>query len=293
MSVDARWNSGYKPATFDGRDYPFVPQVLGFDPVPSSRNDWMPSPFGIRNQLDGDSDVHCCVSCAITTCIEILDNEEIEDETQRLSVLHHYYHARKSKRDLGSVMIRKGLNVASSKGICPFEYHPYPISIENAMRKPTLEANRAAKNNRIIYDAAMGSYCYRNILYVRDINNWRSALRAKRPIVFGFWLTRCYCEINTNDPIHGSVASIPSNGTGHAVLAVGYDDAAKQIIVQDSRGAGFADEGYWYLPYSVIQFPGLIDQAWIIDMSLSPLSRQKIDFLRWFFLPPESQFFNV
>ncbi|MBN1516085.1 hypothetical protein JXA32_05915, partial [Candidatus Sumerlaeota bacterium] len=29
------------------------------------------------------------------------------------------------------------------------------------------------------------------------------------------------------------------------------------------------------------------------DLSLSPLSRQKIDFLRWFFLPPESQFFNV
>jgi C1A family cysteine protease len=36
---------------------------------------------------------------------------------------------------------------------------------------------------------------------------------------------------------------------GQAVLAVGYDDANKRLIVRNSWGKGWGDEGYFYMPY--------------------------------------------
>jgi C1A family cysteine protease len=36
---------------------------------------------------------------------------------------------------------------------------------------------------------------------------------------------------------------------GHAVVAVGYNDAKKQVIVRNSWGATWGDQGYFYMPY--------------------------------------------
>ena len=43
-------------------------------------------------------------------------------------------------------------------------------------------------------------------------------------------------------------ASEPVLG-GHAVAAVGYDDAAQCFIIRNSWGAGWGDRGYCYMPY--------------------------------------------
>jgi C1A family cysteine protease len=39
---------------------------------------------------------------------------------------------------------------------------------------------------------------------------------------------------------------------GHAVLAVGYDDTAKSLIVRNSWGEKFGDKGYFYMPYEFV-----------------------------------------
>ena len=38
---------------------------------------------------------------------------------------------------------------------------------------------------------------------------------------------------------------------GHAILAVGYDDAKKALIVRNSWSAAWGDHGYFYMPYEV------------------------------------------
>ncbi len=47
------------------------------------------------------------------------------------------------------------------------------------------------------------------------------------------------------------VLDIPGvmNGFGHAMLAVGYDDARKAFRIQNSWGRGFGDGGYAWLSY--------------------------------------------
>ena len=37
---------------------------------------------------------------------------------------------------------------------------------------------------------------------------------------------------------------------GHAVCAVGYDDAKQCLIVRNSWGADWGDHGYFYMPYA-------------------------------------------
>ena len=57
----------------------------------------------------------------------------------------------------------------------------------------------------------------------------------------------------------------PSIG-GHAVVAVGYDDAKKRLIMRNSWGTGWGDRGYFYLPYEYITTPNLAADFWTIRL---------------------------
>jgi hypothetical protein len=63
---------------------------------------------------------------------------------------------------------------------------------------------------------------------------------------------------------------------GHAVLAVGYDDASQRFIVSNSWGSGWGMKGYFTIPYSYLTDNNLADDFWTIGMvvlfSLPPSS---------------------
>jgi C1A family cysteine protease len=49
---------------------------------------------------------------------------------------------------------------------------------------------------------------------------------------------------------------------GHAVLAVGYDDAKQRFTVQNSWGTSWGDKGFFYMPYEYLTNPNLADDFW-------------------------------
>src|SRR5438067_1441439 len=51
---------------------------------------------------------------------------------------------------------------------------------------------------------------------------------------------------------------------GHAVLAVGYDDAKKRFLVRNSWGTGWGMNGYFTMPYDYLANRGLSDDFWTI-----------------------------
>jgi C1A family cysteine protease len=51
---------------------------------------------------------------------------------------------------------------------------------------------------------------------------------------------------------------------GHAVLAVGYDDAERRFIVRNSWGIGWGQKGYFTIPYEYIANRNLADDLWTV-----------------------------
>ena len=53
---------------------------------------------------------------------------------------------------------------------------------------------------------------------------------------------------------------------GHAVLAVGYDDASQRFIIRNSWGPGWGQKGYFTMPYAYITESNLADDFWTIRL---------------------------
>jgi C1A family cysteine protease len=53
---------------------------------------------------------------------------------------------------------------------------------------------------------------------------------------------------------------------GHAVLAVGYDDAQQCFIFRNSWGEGWGMKGYGTMPYAYLLDGDLSDDFWVITV---------------------------
>ncbi len=51
---------------------------------------------------------------------------------------------------------------------------------------------------------------------------------------------------------------------GHAVMAVGYDDAVKRFIVRNSWGIRWGMKGYFTMPYAYLADRNFSDDFWTI-----------------------------
>jgi C1A family cysteine protease len=51
---------------------------------------------------------------------------------------------------------------------------------------------------------------------------------------------------------------------GHAVIICGYDDNTMELILRNSWGTYWGDNGYFYLPYEYLKYCG---DLWIITKS--------------------------
>ena len=66
---------------------------------------------------------------------------------------------------------------------------------------------------------------------------------------------------------------------GHAVMAVGYDDATREFLVRNSWGKDWGLKGYFKMPYSYLTTAKLSSDFWTIrgvDQSVStPKNKNK------------------
>ena len=67
-----------------------------------------------------------------------------------------------------------------------------------------------------------------------------------------------------NELVGESVAECKKNG--HAVVAVGYDDAQQVFIMRNSWGTGWGMQGYFTLPYAYLIDPHLASDFWQITL---------------------------
>lgn len=227
--------SGFRLGRYDSRDYIYLARK-------SPENSAAAGRIIIEHDVpvvDQGNIVPCCVSVAVTTCLEVLDqNEDIP-----LSFMYNYYWARTSRRSLGVLDIRQGLDAAASYGICIKAFHDVQLDREGATTKPNQAAYKEAMKRRIAFDPAISSWSYEHFTNSNRIIGWRNAIQQGAPVIIGFDLTDAYKNI----PYNGNTHILPVNDVafdGHAVTVMGYDDGydngslgSGAFFVRDSRGS--------------------------------------------------------
>jgi C1A family cysteine protease len=176
----------------------------------------------------------------------------------------------KMKGDTGAYL-RKTMGAMVLFGVPPEEYWPYTDDGEKFDKEPPAFCYAFAQNYKTIQ-------YYRHdppgVLPGAVLERVKAHLAGGHPSMFGFTV---YSSIELADKRGAIPFPGPSERIlgGHAVAAVGYDDRIKiatassggecmgALLIRNSWGKGWGDNGYGWLPYEYI-LHGLAEDFWSV-----------------------------
>jgi len=99
----------------------------------------------------------------------------------------------------------------------------------------------------------------------RSLAQVNGCLAAGYPFVFGVTVYESF----EGDAVAKSgvlLMPLPTEKTvgGHAVLAVGYNDAKQVFVIRNSWGSDWGQKGHFTIPYAYLLDPNLADDFWTI-----------------------------
>lgn len=158
-------------------------------------------------------------------------------------------------KDDSGAQIRDGVKSVATVGVCDEAGWPYLVT--KFAKKPTKSLYTKAKKNLAIQYTRLNNTA---------INELKTCLASGNPFVFGFTV---YQSFEGDKVAKTGVLTMPSKTEsaigGHAVMAVGYNDARKAFIVRNSWGDAWGEKGYFHMPYDYITSTDLADDFWTIS----------------------------
>lgn len=156
-----------------------------------------------------------------------------------------------------------GMNLLISGGVAPETDFPYPTAAQQ--RDPWFERYflPATPSAKVQEDA--GLYKGGTIQQITKLSQIKQSLADGYPVTFGFLV---FNSMFTDQVAHTGLMTVPDLQTdtldgGHATVAVGYDDARQVLILKNSWGPSFGDQGYLYMPYKYFDMGlGLVADGW-------------------------------
>ena len=246
-----RYAYGWLPDIPDNRDHMYG--AVRRAAIPAT----LPPKVDLRpkcSPVEDQGELNSCTANALAGALEFLmtkDHVKFSD----MSRLFIYYNERVIEHSVkidNGAMIRDGIKTLVKQGACTEQKWPYNIAKFAA--KPTKACYTEALNFQIL------SYARINAL-----DELRACLADGYPVVFGFSV---YEGFESPQVAKTGVVDLPKNNEklvgGHAVLAVGYDDKAKRLIVRNSWGSDWGMKGYFTLPYGYVTNRNLSDDYWTI-----------------------------
>lgn len=174
------------------------------------------------------------------------------------SRLFIYYNERTMEGTIDSdagAMIRDGIKSVAAQGVCKETTWPYNIA--KFATKPTPKCYTEAKSHKVVL--------YQRL--TQTAPQLKGCLASGYPFVFGFAV---YASFESPAVARTGHAPMPAPGEkqlgGHAVIAVGYDDANQWFIVRNSWGATWGMKGYFTLPYAYLLDDNLSDDLWTVRL---------------------------
>ncbi len=201
-----------------------------------------------------------CTANAIAAAIQFDQMKQSLPRVFTPSRLFIYYNERVIEHTVDSdsgAQIRDGIKSVARQGDCPEAEWPYVVA--KFRIKPPAGCYADALKYKVI--------SYQRL--VPALTQLKGCLGSGYPFVFGFTV---YESFESAPVARTGHASLPQPGEraigGHAVAAVGYDDARQWFLVRNSWGARWGLQGYFTLPYAYLTDRNLADDFWTIRLVL-------------------------
>ena len=157
--------------------------------------------------------------------------------------------------------IRDGIKSVNKLGVCPetmwpYDPSPYPPNPRLTI-KPTAKCYTEAQKHTAVQYARVP----------RTESQMKGCLASGYPFAYGFTV---YESFEGSQVAKTGIVPMPKPKEevlgGHAVLAVGYDDASRRFIVRNSWNTTWGIKGYFTMPYGYLMDANLSDDFWTIRL---------------------------
>lgn len=148
-------------------------------------------------------------------------------------------------------MIRDGMKSVNKQGVCSERKWPYKVA--KFATRPSASCYSEALSHQVLSYHRVG----------RDLKQMKGCLAEGYPFVFGFSV---YESFESETLAKTGKLNLPEKDErqigGHAVLAVGFNDATKRFWVRNSWGTSWGKKGYFTMPYDYLLNGSLSDDFW-------------------------------
>lgn len=204
--------------------------------------------------VENQGSLGSCTANALVGNLEFLE-KKASRRAFNLSRLFIYYNERAMEgtisEDAGAA-IRDGVKSLTKQGVCSENQWPYKVA--NFANKPTTDCYRQAASRLVT--------SYHRVIGLQQM---RQCLAEGYPFVFGFSV---YESFESDAVARTGTLNLPKKGEkqlgGHAICAIGYDDAAQRLLIRNSWGKDWGVKGYFTMPYDYASNSNLADDFWTI-----------------------------
>ena len=228
---------GWKPDVPDTRDFYYgaIRPVLR-----------LPKTVDLRihcSAVEYQGNLGSCTAQALAGNLEFLDNK-IDGAYTDVSRLFVYYNERVLERTVDSdsgASLRDGIKTLTKTGACAETLWPYVIA-KFAVRPPQHCYAESLKHRIVSYHRITG------------LQEMIACLAEGYPFVFGMSV---YESFESAAVTRTGKVPIPKKSErmlgGHAVMAVGYNQPKKCLLVRNSWGTDWGQKGYFVLPFAYLE----------------------------------------